>query len=93
MSFNKSPVNSSELYRKINNYLREEVIFQSFLDLEMPEPYSQLVHKLNITPQNVENHAKMQKLIEQAQLLYKDCEQAKAGLANIEKELVAVSGT
>lgn len=89
----KSPVNSSELYRKINNYLREEVIFQNFLDLDMPEPYSQLVHKLKINPQNVENHAKMQKLIEQAQLLYKHCEQAKAGLANVERELVTASGT
>lgn len=87
----KSPVNSSELYRKINNYLSEEVIFQNFLDLEMPEPYSHLVHTLKITPQNVENHAKMQKLIEQAQFLYKHCEQAKAGLASIAKELVGTN--
>ena len=76
----KSPVNSSELYRKINNYLREEVICQSFLDVETPEPYSHLVHKLNIAPQNVESHTRMQKLFEQAQSLYKYCEKAKAGL-------------
>ena len=82
----KSPVNSSELYRKINNYLREEVICQSFLDVETPEPYNQLVHKLNITPQNIENHTRMQKLIEQAQYLYKNCEKAKAGLACLEKK-------
>lgn len=81
----KSPVNSSELYRKINNYLREEVICQSFLDVETPEPYNQLVHKLNITPQNIESHTRMQKLFEQAQSLYKYCEKAKAGLACLEK--------
>lgn len=78
----KSPVNSSELFRKINNYLNEEVIFQSFLDVESPEPFSHLVNKLNITPENIENHTKMQKLIEQAQLLYKTCEKAKACLGN-----------
>lgn len=83
----KSPVNSSELYRKINDYLREEVVFQDFLDLEVPEPYGHLVHTLKISPRNVENHAKMQKLIEQAQFLYKHCERAKAGLASIERAL------
>jgi ribosomal protein S8 len=83
----KSPVNSSELFRKINNYLSEEGIFQSFLVLDTPEPYDHLVHKLNMTPQNLENHAKMQKLIEQAQYLYKSCEKAKANLALFEKEI------
>lgn len=83
----KSPVNSSELFRKINNYLSEEGIFQSFLALDKPEPYEHLVHKLNMTPQNIENHAKMQKLIEQAQYLYITCEKAKANLAMAEKEL------
>lgn len=84
----KSPVNSSELFRKINNYLSEEGIFQSFLDLDKPEPYEHLVHKLKMTPQNIENHAKMQKLIEQAQYLYITCEKAKASLALVEKGAV-----
>jgi hypothetical protein len=83
----KSPVNSSELFRKINNYISEEGIFQSFLALDTPEPYDHLVHKLNMTPQNLENHAKMQKLIEQAQYLYKSCEKAKANLAKFAKDL------
>ena len=82
----KSPVNSSELYRKINNYLREEVIPQGFLDVETPESNNQLVHKLNITPQNIENYTRMQKLVEQAQYLCKYCKKAKAGLNFLEKK-------
>ena len=79
------PKNSSELFRKINNYLRDECIFESFLAFDKPTPYSDLVYKLKMTPQDLENHAKTQMLLEKAQELYISCEKAKESLAMLQR--------
>ena len=81
----KAPDNSSELFRKINKYIQEECIFESFLALDRPAPYTDLVYKLKMTPQDLENHAKMQMLMEKAQQLYKNCEDAKQNLVVLQR--------
>ena len=80
-----APKNSSELFRKINKYIQEECIFESFLALDRPAPYTDLVYKLKMTPQDLENHAKMQMLMEKAQQLYKNCEDAKQNLVVLQR--------
>ena len=79
------PKNSNELFRKINNYLRDECIFESFLAFDKPTPYSDLVYKLKMTPQDLENYAKMQMLLEKAQQLYISCEKAKQNLSELQR--------
>lgn len=81
----KSPKSSNELFRKINNYIKEECIFESFLALDKPAPYTDLVYKLKMTPQDLEKHAKMQMLMEKAQQLYISCENAKQNLAILQR--------
>ena len=81
----KAPKSSSELFRKINNYIREEFLIESFLALDKPSAYSDLVYKLKMTPQDLENHARMQGLLEKAQQLYISCEKAKQNLASLQK--------
>ena len=81
----KAPFQSSELFRKINDYIWEECVVESFLDLDKPAPYTDLLYKLKMTPQDLENHNRMQILLEKAQTLYISCKQAKENLAFLQK--------
>ncbi|OMJ92770.1 hypothetical protein SteCoe_4403 [Stentor coeruleus] len=80
----KAPKNNSELFRKMNNYIREECLVYNFLDLDKPPGYTELVYKLKMTPIDLENHAKMQILVEKAHQLYVSCEKAKENLASLQ---------
>ena len=84
----KSSIYSSELYRKINSFIREECLFESFLDLDKSVPYTDLVYKLRMTASEIENHARLQGLLEKAQQLYKDCQVAKKDLAFLQQNHV-----
>jgi Myb-like DNA-binding domain len=82
----KAPI-KSELFRKINSYIKEECILESFLALDNPSPYSDLVYKLKMSHQDLENHLKIQILLEKAQQLYISCENAKQNLACLQKNI------
>jgi hypothetical protein len=81
----KAPKSSSELFRKINTYLREECLIESLLAIDKPKGHSDLVYKLKMTPEDLENHAVMQGLLEKAQHLYISCEKAKQSLLTLQQ--------